>query len=305
MSVFLWSVNLFAQCPIAISQRNNGNGGCGGGIDFSVTFNYPTCPTSPLDITTITLSNGQIYSNIDAITSNNFTMTLNTCSGNNVRYCINITGSNPNAPAGAISFRFGDGSTCAYNADNTPTPALPIELDYFTADQQGTRNTLRWRTLSEENTSHFIVEHSTDGLNFSELGSVKARGFSTTPIEYVFSDKNQFPVVYYRLKSVDNDGTYSLSDITMVKLTHIDEESRIAPNPVNDILRLYFTSKMANENEYIITDLLGRVCLKNKITIMEGQNVLEVSLADFPQGSYTISLVNGVQKITHQIVKIK
>ena len=47
---------------------------------------------------------------------------------------------------------------------------------------------LKWETATEINVSHFIIEKSIDGKNFSDAGMVFAYGNTTSKSNYVFAD---------------------------------------------------------------------------------------------------------------------
>lgn len=61
---------------------------------------------------------------------------------------------------------------------------LPVELSGFTAVKStfsGHEVDLTWHTASESNASHFTIEHSTNGTDFREIGSLPAHGTTTEP----------------------------------------------------------------------------------------------------------------------------
>nr|WP_287424193.1 hypothetical protein [Candidatus Brachybacter algidus] len=47
---------------------------------------------------------------------------------------------------------------------------LPVKLTAFTAILNNNKVDLKWTTASEVNVSHFVVEKSTDGINYSDAG---------------------------------------------------------------------------------------------------------------------------------------
>jgi hypothetical protein len=53
---------------------------------------------------------------------------------------------------------------------------LPLKLGSFSAVRKTGQVELIWETLSEENTSHFEIERSPDGINWSRIGEVAAMG---------------------------------------------------------------------------------------------------------------------------------
>jgi hypothetical protein len=56
---------------------------------------------------------------------------------------------------------------------------LPVKLVSFTATLNDNHTDLKWTTMTENNLSHYAVEKSTDGKNFSQAGVVFASGNTT------------------------------------------------------------------------------------------------------------------------------
>ena len=89
----------------------------------------------------------------------------------------------------------------------TTNGALPVELLYFEGNAYGTANYLEWATATEHNSSHFVVEKSTDGWEWQLIGQLDAAINSTQELRYNLTDDNVMPVLnYYRLRQFDTDG---------------------------------------------------------------------------------------------------
>ena len=89
-----------------------------------------------------------------------------------------------------------------------PTCVLPVKITYFYATLRSSVVELRWATIMEENFQKFIVQRSSNGIEFEDLGMLPGRGFDIYDIEskYSFEDDNPFVGFnYYRLKAVDLD----------------------------------------------------------------------------------------------------
>jgi hypothetical protein len=65
---------------------------------------------------------------------------------------------------------------------------LPLTLLNFTASRNNNVISLTWQTSNEVNTSHFNIQRSADGLNFTNAGNVTAKGNSTLTNNYSFID---------------------------------------------------------------------------------------------------------------------
>ncbi|MCX8019893.1 MAG: hypothetical protein N2747_05310 [Chitinophagaceae bacterium] len=100
-------------------------------------------------------------------------------------------------------------------AQLVPLPATGLQLS---ASLQNNDVHLNWKTLSEVDTKEFIVERSTDGIQFAAIASKPATGNSISPVNYSLVDANmQVPVYYYRIKLIDNDGKFSYSNVALVR----------------------------------------------------------------------------------------
>ncbi|MFT3980206.1 MAG: T9SS type A sorting domain-containing protein [Ferruginibacter sp.] len=119
---------------------------------------------------------------------------------------------------------------------------LPVTLLEFTARNNQASVDLYWKTGSEINASHFIVERSADGLQYEAIGQVAALN-SSNGGSYSYTDVNPLNGInYYRLKEVDINGSYTYSEVVTVTreaYTNIV----IAPNPASDYFKISSSSQ--------------------------------------------------------------
>ncbi len=100
-------------------------------------------------------------------------------------------------------------------------PVLSVELTKFECSPENDNISLKWSTASETNNSHFNVERSSNGINFTKIGTVSGHGTTTIPYEYQFKD--YFPFIgdnYYQLVQIDHDGTEKRSNIIECTFTN-------------------------------------------------------------------------------------
>ena len=128
-------------------------------------------------------------------------------------------GSPQAATASGRSFSFTTAALNRLTVSNSANP-LPVELIRFTAESRGADALLRWATASERNNDRFEVEASADGRPFQRIGQVADQGSSAQPREYQLTDPNiarhAASPVFYRLRQVDADGTFSYSPVRTV-----------------------------------------------------------------------------------------
>jgi len=89
----------------------------------------------------------------------------------------------------------------------------PIKLVLFTLKQEKNFNDLFWQTAMEVNTKEFVIQSSSDGINFDNVtriaSSQNQSGASYSYRHYTTNDKK----IFYRLNSVDYDGHADYSKI--------------------------------------------------------------------------------------------
>lgn len=185
--------------------------------------------------------------------------------------------------------------------------ALPVELTKFTAypaPNEQLKAIIEWSTTTEINTDFFEVQHSSNGRNFREIGTVKAAGQSTVPINYQL--KHHHPnhgVNYYRLVTHDIDKFTQTSQIVTVTFQE-NHTITLFPNPTRGITILQLNGEVKTVNDFRITNALGQSFTPRITPLEEGK--WEINVTTLPLGTYQISLlVDGVQQVAKLIVGSK
>jgi hypothetical protein len=165
---------------------------------------------------------------------------------------------------------------------------MPIELLSFDGKNSGGQNVLSWSTETETDNAFFVVERSSDGTVFSELGRVNGAGNSLIKKEYAYSDHETQPgMTYYRLKQTDFNGQYTYSRIIAV-LNRLDVQmSHIFPNPTDGQANFNLYSPTAGTLHTSLVDNCGAELYKTDLAIAEGDNVLSLK-TDIPPGTYLL-----------------
>jgi hypothetical protein len=118
-----------------------------------------------------------------------------------------------------------------YSVTMYQSATLPVTWASADAVLVNGKTELRWTTASEQHTKDFIVQHSTDGQRWKDVGVVAAAGHSVTTRSYTFvHPQPSIGLNYYRLKQRDLDGRYTYSKT--MKLEWKIAEGKIYPNPL-------------------------------------------------------------------------
>lgn len=102
------------------------------------------------------------------------------------------------------------------NIELSQVTALPVELIEFYVEKKSTGNLIKWKTASENNSSHFIIKKSITGYFNDEtyLAYVEAAGDNVGILNYEFFDFNPEKTInYYKLLQYDIDGQFQEYDI--------------------------------------------------------------------------------------------
>jgi trimeric autotransporter adhesin len=171
---------------------------------------------------------------------------------------------------------------------------LPLKLVDFSANLQSKDAVVAWSTAFEEKTASFVVERSFDGRAFARAYTVKAIGQGEN--QYFITDKNMassgFPMVYYRLKMIDQDGSFTYSKIVTIRLKNNEEMVMLFPNPTHAEATLIITVPAKEAVRYSIIDQSGRVVGSRSINLEGGSNRIPIPVQDLASGIYTIQ-ING------------
>jgi len=187
---------------------------------------------------------------------------------------------------------------------------LPVKYLSFNAFEKDKTILLNWQTSMEISHSHFEVERSLDGTNFSTIAIV-LDGFANGNIKsYQAKDNSKElagkTVVYYRLKQIDLDGKVNYSTSLVVRLdAKKGIKMEVSPNPFAETVYLRFNSKEKGKAEILIVNIAGITILSRPSPINIGYNQIQIDgLASLPDGVYIVRLIsNGVVIDNQKIIK--
>lgn len=143
-------------------------------------------------------------------------------------------------------------------AASDPT-LLPIEWGFFEAEVNLENQVeLNWSTITEENSSHFVVHRADDSGYFFPLAQLSTAQNSSKSQYYNFVDTEPTSGTnYYRLQHVDIDGSYSFSPIVEAYLSL--EVPHLYPNPVALHSELYIRGEYIGKMQVSLIDMQGKL----------------------------------------------
>jgi hypothetical protein len=197
-----------------------------------------------------------------------------------------------------------------YKAFSTMVSVLPVKMIDFKAFSNNEVPVVSWTTTMEENSKSFEVYRSLDGINYSLVSTLAAKGNSQTINNYSFADNNLYgqatPSVFYKLKVTDLYGAYTWSSIIHFSQTVEAYNTLIAsiyPNPSNGMININFSSLSENDFSLDLMDIYGKVQQSLTNLDINGQYSVSIDFRDLAKGVYFIRLNENGQSRTTKIIK--
>jgi hypothetical protein len=174
-----------------------------------------------------------------------------------------------------------------------PGNTLPVILVGFTAGLNSNKTiTLDWNTQQEVNAGLFAIERSADGNAWNEIGTVQAKGNSSTETEYSFTDENPLSGVnYYRLKMADLDNNNVYTQVIVVRAA-IASNISFFPNPAHDYVNVTLEGNSATQVTVRLINQSGQVLQEKRIESGSG-TIVTFPLQQVPAGLYILSVAGA------------
>lgn len=189
--------------------------------------------------------------------------------------------------------------TQGFHQPELEVAALPVEFLFFSAKAlPKQRVQLDWRTSSESNNSHFIIERQVEGSDqFQQVGEVAGAGNVELEQGYVFIDEAPHTGLnYYRLRQMDFDGTMSFSPIATVRF-HASAGISLFPNPATDVISVQLPTGAT------LFGLLNVAGQATGVRFREQNGLFKTDLSELPAGVYFLRAQLADQRlVTHRIV---
>lgn len=173
--------------------------------------------------------------------------------------------------------------------------ALPVELSAFTAQQLGDDVELLWTTETEVNNYGFDIERKVNDTNWNKIGFISGAGNSNSQKHYQFIDGNIIggSEFHYRLKQIDNDGSFEYSDeVEVVIVPDNFTLEQNYPNPFNPTTIIRYAIPKTSFVSIKVYDLNGQeiISLINE-TKEVGTYEIKFDARGFASGVYLYRMV--------------
>ena len=184
--------------------------------------------------------------------------------------------------------RFGE--TEDYTITITGSTASSMKVRNLRFSEIECKVNLIWDVAEEINGAYYIVERSTDAVNFSEIGRVVCRNERS----YSFMDSNVGAGTYrYRLRMVDNNNQFNYSDTLTANLQcPVVQQVMAFPIPSKGVVTVRLYEGMEAAQLRVFDAVGGEV-------VRDGTNSLvrTINLKHFANGLYIIAIIKDGKMI--------
>lgn len=183
------------------------------------------------------------------------------------------------------------------------TAILPVHFLNVSASRWANANRVIWKTANEMDLNHYELQRSWGNNAFNTIAIIKATNQVNDQV-YQYDDAALITgKIFYRIKSVDVDGTLGYSRIVSVQ---VNSESKIGilQNPIKEQIRLKTTELPKAVYNYVLINTAGQVVQEGRL-ILEGTATIAIPLSsDISKGSYLLQITSGKsQPFTIKLIK--
>lgn len=307
------TMNIGATLPMTLTANYS--------LNSNATLNIPANATLTI-IGNVTFGNGSVV-NLSAggyliiignVTNNNNSndITINgklSVTGNfNGGNGSEINGTGAMAVSGSVTTTgsgvvFGSTIDCVSNCSSSASSPLPIELIDFSGTCLTNGVQLNWSTATELNNDYFLIENSSNGIDWKLTSKIDGSGTSNSMLAYVYTDNsiNSNKLNYYRMSQVDFDGKKTVFKMIDVNCNAtVPDRMLLYPNPASTELNIHLDVKEHSANSIIrLISNLGETIMETKVDLTKGVNSF-IFPVDFEPGIYTIQFSSDTINVPSQ-----
>jgi hypothetical protein len=186
------------------------------------------------------------------------------------------------------------------------TQVLPLRIVHFGGVMNDRIVNLLWKVENEGEVDHYVVERSTDGILFTSIAKLKAKGGSSNV--YTYADDVKLltsPVVYYRVIQMNRAGNQYQTNIIMFKLDKkLMHELKVYPNPFRSVVNVKLYSPVKDEAEVGVFDINGKSIIQKRFNLEVGQNSLSIpEVATMAHGTYLLVVKTKEETWSQKLIK--
>jgi hypothetical protein len=185
---------------------------------------------------------------------------------------------------------------------------LPVQLVSWDGQLKNNLAELKWITNDEQEPITYVVEKSTDGTSFSQVGMVPGTFGQGQSGSSVYTLTDPIPVsglTYYRLKIVSGGGNdIRYSGVILLSNSKLNFEVKSVINPFRDNIRVDLYAPEDGPVEFKLFDIYGKMVAVKKGSVEKGFTTYTLDgVGNLSKGVYNLNIRFKNQQFNKKIVK--
>lgn len=181
---------------------------------------------------------------------------------------------------------------------------LPVTLSAFTAQKQGNSALIKWTTSSENSSSHFNIERSTNGTDFTVIGSRKGAGTTSVAQYYSYTDYSPAGGTnYYRLVQYDLNGTLTITGPQVLNFNNNTQGLLVQTGQNIQEVAFYVNSATSGKAQVAVYAIDGKKVAQGTVNVDKGNNTCTLNTPSLGRGVYTLVYQLGNENYRAKFVK--
>ena len=181
---------------------------------------------------------------------------------------------------------------------------LPAVWEGFTATLQKNKATLTWKTSSEVNVDRYIVEYSQNGITYLTAGTVAAKNSAGLNTYTLVQENLPAGIRYYRIKRVDKDGQFQLSEVKSVRAGGLSTVV-LKANPILKGRLDMIIDVPQNQTAVIrVVSTTGKVIVQQNTGLSTGSNNISTDISRAAAGTYILQVQLANEVINKKFVRL-
>ena len=187
---------------------------------------------------------------------------------------------------------------------------FPVQLAYFKVVKDIHFIELKWSTTLEYKNQYFIIEKSSNGTNFKELGTVESKKSNEKSSDYSFIDNDLSEgVIFYRLRQVSSDEKSTYIALEKVILNSANEDltlyiEDVGPQPFEKYFNINYFSDREGGISVELFDKSGKKIYKTYTEANQGYNTCRfIEGQKLTDDEYTVRIANSAGAFIKKIKK--
>jgi hypothetical protein len=188
-----------------------------------------------------------------------------------------------------------------------PMNCTTLAASFIDVSAQRGNNTVNvsWTVAQESATTGYTIQRSTDGVNFSDIGTTDYKQSTGTDNVYQYADNSGYVLggtLYYRVRENETGGYSVYSKIVSIRGNETGGAFSVFPNPAKSFITVNFTMTAPATVSFHIYDLSGTSLWANEYQASAGQNSLRIDrVSGLPEGLYLLQWFDGSASRTVKI----